>query len=108
MSEFKRSKNSPLLEKIQSRTKYDPFHTVLVAFSQGLPHCLLLRGFPRDADTRTATIRARGVLLYLAKFNSFRRNIMTSICKIEQAPECCIGIRLGYLKEGKIRGIGGW
>jgi hypothetical protein len=33
---------------------------------------------------------------------------MTSIGKVEHAPESCIGVGFGDLKEREIGGVGGW
>lgn len=97
-----------VLEKVQCCAENDPFHTVLVSLSQGLPHSLLLRCFASDADPCATAIGTRRVLLYLSKLNAFRGDVVSSIGKVEQAPECSVWVWLGDLEEREIGRIGGW
>lgn len=46
--------------------------------------------------------------MYLSKLDAFGGYIMACIGKVEHAPECSVGVWLGYLKEREIRRIGGW
>src|SRR5882757_9798856 len=91
-----------VLKKVQCSAENDPFDTILVSLSQGLPHRLFLGCFPSDANSSTATIRAWGILLYLSKFNALWGYIMTSIGKVEHAPESCHRVRYGDLEEWEI------
>lgn len=97
-----------VLEKVQCCAENDPFHTVLVSLSQGLPHSLLLRCFASDADPCASAIGTRRILLYLSKLDPLRGYVMPSIGKVEHAPECGVWVWLGDLEEREIWRIGGW
>jgi hypothetical protein len=94
-----------LLKKIQGSAQHYPFDTILVSFTQRLPHRLLLRRFSSDADPCSASIRTRWVFLDLPEFNTFWGYIVARICKIKHAPECGIRVWLRYLEEREIGGI---
>lgn len=82
------------LEEIEGSAQYDPFDTVLIAFTERLPHCFLFWGLPRDGDACATASRARRVLLNLAELDSFRWNEMPCIGEIKHAPMCGIRVRL--------------
>ena len=88
------SKNGSGLEQVEGSTEDDPFDTVLVSLTEGLPNGLFLGGFTGDADAGAATVGPWWVLLDLAKLDSLWGDVMTSISEIEHAPEPGIGIGL--------------
>ena len=94
-----------VLEKVQCCTQDNPFYAVLVALTQRLPDRLLLCGLASDADACPASVGAWRVLLDLAEFDTFRRDVMPSISEVEHAPELRVGIGLGYLEQRKIPGV---
>ena len=91
-----------VLEQVEGSTKDYPFHTVLVAFAERLPDGLLLWCLAGYADARASSVRAWGILLDLAKLDAFRGYVMSSIRKVEHAPECGIGVRFRDLEEWQI------
>lgn len=97
-----------LLEKVEGCAEDDPFDTVLVALSQGLPYRLFFQCLASDADPRSSAVGTRRVLLYLSKFDTLGGNIMPSISKVEHAPECSVWVRLGDLEEREIWRVGRW
>lgn len=97
-----------IVEKVQGCAENHPFDTVLVSLSQGLPHSLFLGCFACDTNSSSTTVWTWWVLLYLSEFNALGGYIMTSISKVEHAPESSIRIGFGDLKEGEIGGVWGW
>jgi len=98
-----------VVKQVEGGAQHNPLNAVLVPFSQRLPDCFLFGGFACNADAGAATtaIRPGRVLLDLAKFDALGRDVMACISEIEHRPEACVRIRLRYLEEGEIGGVGG-
>lgn len=94
------------LKQIERRAQHDPFNTVLIPFSQGLPDSFFLRSLSSDTDSSSPPIRTRWILLNFAKFDALRRDIVASIGEVKHAPKCCIWVGFGDLEQREIRRIG--
>jgi hypothetical protein len=91
---MRRSKKGSGLEQVEGSTEDDPFDTVLVSLTEGLPNRFFLGRFTGDADAGAATMGTWWILLDLAKLDSLWGYVMASISKIEHAPESGIWIGL--------------
>lgn len=97
-----------VVQKIQSSAKHNPFNTIFITLTKGLPYRFLFRRPTRDSDPRAAASRAGRILLYATKLDSLGWNEMASIGKVEHAPKLSIRIRFGYLEKREIRRVGRW
>lgn len=100
-------RNKDILEEIERCAQDHPFDTVLVAFTQSLPHGFLLGGLSCYAYSCASTIWSRWILLDLTEFDPLGRDVVPGVGKIEHTPECSIGIWLADLEQGQVGGIGG-
>jgi len=91
---MRKNKNGSGLEQVEGSAEDDPFDAVLVSLTEGLPNSFFLGGFTSDADAGAATVGTWWVLLDLTKLDSLWGDVMTSISKIEHAPESGIWIGL--------------
>lgn len=94
-----------VVEKVECGAKDDPLDAVFVALSQGLPNGLFFGGLACDTDTGPSTVGSGWVLLDLAKLDTFRRNVMAGISKVEHGPEGGVWIGFRDLEEGEVRGV---
>jgi len=83
-----------IIQQIKCCAEDDPFYAVLVALSQGLPDGLFLGRFSCDAYSSSTTVWTRWILLYLSKLDALWGYVVTSIGKVEHAPEGSIGVGL--------------
>jgi hypothetical protein len=100
----RRSGTGDSLQQIERGTEDNPFDTILITLSKGLPNGLFLGRLPRDTDSGTTTALSR-ILLYLSEFNPFRGDQMTGICEIKHAPMGCVEIWFRDLEEREIGGV---
>ena len=83
-----------LLEEVERSAEDDPFHAVLVAFTQRLPHRLLLGCLASNGDPGASATLTGRVLLDFSKFDTLGWDVMPSICKVEHAPKGSVGVGL--------------
>lgn len=96
-----------ILKEIQCSTQHNPFNAIFIPFAERLPDSFLLWSLASNADTSTTTVGPRRVLLNLAKLDTLRRYVVSSISKVEHAPESSIRIGLRDLEEREIRAVWG-
>lgn len=96
-----------VLQEIEGSTENNPFDAIFVTLTEGLPDGLFFGSLSSDTYpcATAGAIRAGGILLDLAKFDTLWWDVMASISKVEHGPEGSIGIGLGNLEERKIRRI---
>jgi hypothetical protein len=87
-----------VVENCQRRTQDDPLDAVLVAVADTLPDCLFLVGATRDSDASSSSCLGR-VLADPTKFDSLRRDEMTSVGKVEHGPVRGIRVRFRDLEQ---------
>lgn len=96
-----------VVEEVERGAKDNPLDTIFISFAKSLPYSLFFWSLASDTDSSASTPRTWRILLNLAKLDPLRGDVMTGISKIKHAPKCSIRIRLGYLKQWKVGGIGG-
>jgi len=72
-----------VVQNYESGTDDDPFDHIFISFSERFPNCLFFVSFPNDRNPSSSS-RFGSVLLDAAEFDSFRRDEVTGVAKIDE------------------------